>query len=57
MKIQSIEIEFPIEVELPEGFQQELNKLLDTVCKLYEKQNPTKVMCPLDKDQNQPRVG
>ena len=46
MKIRKIEIEFPLLVELPPGFEQALDRLVDTVCKKYEQENPTRVMWP-----------
>ena len=46
MKIRKIEIEFPLLVELPPGFEQALDRLVDTVCKKYEQENPMRVMWP-----------
>lgn len=46
MKIQAIEITFPVLVELPPGFEQTLSCLVGMVCKAYEKSNPTRTMWP-----------
>jgi len=45
-KTQKIEITFPVEVELPEGFCQALDSLVNMVCKKYQEQNPDRVMWP-----------
>ena len=44
--IKKIEIDFPVPVELSDGFQQSLDELLTTVCKKYEADNPKRVMWP-----------
>lgn len=46
MKIQAIEITFPVPVELPEGFEKTLSCFVGMVCKKYEKENPTRTMWP-----------
>ena len=46
MKINQIEIVFPVPVDFPEGFEQELSQLVDTVCKKYESENPDRLMWP-----------
>ena len=46
MKTQSIQIVFPVEVELPEGFTRALDGLIDMVCKKYQAENPDRVMWP-----------
>lgn len=43
-KISSIEINFPVEVEMPDGFDQALSALVGIICKEYQKQNPTRIM-------------
>lgn len=43
-KIQKIEITFPVEVELPDGFEQALSALVGIACEKYQKENPTRVM-------------
>lgn len=44
MKINKIEICFPVPVEPPDGFYHVLDALVDMICKKYEKENPTRVM-------------
>lgn len=44
MKVQKIEIDFPVPVELPDGFEQTLSSLIGMVCKAYQKVNPTRTM-------------
>lgn len=46
MKINRIEISFPVGIEFPAGFDQALDALVNMVCKAYEAQNPTRVMWP-----------
>lgn len=46
-KIKAIEIHFPCDVKLPEGWQQTLGSLIGMVCKSYEEENPTRIMWPL----------
>lgn len=41
-----IEISFPVPVEIPAGWDQALDALVNMVCKAYEAQNPTRVMWP-----------
>ncbi len=43
-KIKRIEISFPVEIELPDGFEQALSALVGIVCSQYQKENPTRVM-------------
>ena len=43
-KIQKIEITFPTEIELPDGFEQALSALVGIACEKYQKENPTRVM-------------
>lgn len=45
-KIVKIEISFPVGVDFPEGFEQELSQLIDGVCRKYETDNPDRVMWP-----------
>lgn len=46
MKINTIEISFPVSIDPPAGFFQALDGLLTILCKDYEKHNPTRVMWP-----------
>jgi len=41
-----IEIIFPVMVDFPDRFQQELDFLIGKVCKKYEADNPGRVMWP-----------
>jgi hypothetical protein len=41
-----IEINFPVGVELPDGFERELDALVDKACKHYERAHPDRVMWP-----------
>lgn len=41
---QRIEISFPVDVDLPDHWQQRLSQLLDDVCHDYEVDNPDRVM-------------
>lgn len=41
-----IEIVFPVPVNFPDGFEQKLSEIVDTVCKKYESENPDRVMWP-----------
>lgn len=43
-KIRKIEVDFPVEVDLPDGFIQDLDELLTKVCKLYKRQHPDRTM-------------
>lgn len=45
-KIVTIEISFPVPVELPEGWEQLLDSAVNLVCKHYEQANPTRIMWP-----------
>ncbi|MFB5646021.1 MAG: hypothetical protein ACE5R3_05415 [Nitrosopumilaceae archaeon] len=46
-KIRKIEIDFPVAVELPNGFGKKLFDLIGKdICDLYEKQNPSKSLWP-----------
>ena len=45
-KLRVIEIAFPVEVELPDGFESLLYAVVDLVCKKYEAANPLRVMWP-----------
>ena len=44
--IHKIQIDFPCEVDFPDGFERELDALINKVCKKYEKENPTRTMWP-----------
>lgn len=44
--IRSIEIIFPTLVELPDGFEQALNTLVNMVCLQYQRKHPDQVMWP-----------
>ena len=44
--IRKIEILFPCPVELPDGFEQELDALVDKVCKKFKVDNPEYAMWP-----------
>jgi len=44
MKLQKIEIDFPVPVNLPPGFEQVLSSVVGLVCRQYEKKNPERVM-------------
>ncbi len=46
VKITQIEIIFPVPVELPPGFVQALDRLVNMVCENYEAANPTRSMWP-----------
>jgi hypothetical protein len=46
MKIRRIEIDFPVPVELPPGWEQALDGLLCIVTKHYEQQRPYRRMWP-----------
>ena len=46
MKIKTVEISFPVEVELPLDFEEELNKIVYGVCELYKSKNPSRTMWP-----------
>lgn len=46
MKVRTIEIQFPCEVDTPEGWERALDALLDMVCKQYQKDHPFDVMWP-----------
>ena len=46
MSIRCIEISFPTEVELPDGFDRLLDAAVDMVCKAYERSHPDRVMWP-----------
>ena len=39
-----IEINFPFEVQFPDGWEQRLAELLDEVCRKYEAEHPDQVM-------------
>lgn len=45
-KIRRIEVSFPVEVELPLGWDRALDALVGMVCEAYEAANPTRVMWP-----------
>lgn len=45
-KLQSIEVTFPVPVELPDKWEQRLDQLVGEVCSLYEQQHPDRVMWP-----------
>ena len=45
-EIVRIEINFPVGVELPDGFERELDALVDKACKHYERAHPDRVMWP-----------
>jgi hypothetical protein len=42
--IKTIEITFPVPVELPLGFEHTLSCLISMVCELYQQNNPERVM-------------
>ena len=42
--IKSIEITFPVPVELPDGFEHVLSSLVSMICMKYERDNPERVM-------------
>lgn len=44
MGIRKIEINFPIEIELPPGWDQALDGLVTILCKSYEMQHPAQCM-------------
>lgn len=46
-KIQRIEIDFPVAIDLPDGWEQTLDGLISMICRQYEKENPDRVMRPL----------
>ena len=41
-----IEISFPIGVEITSEQQQELDKVISSICDVYNKQNPKRIMWP-----------
>lgn len=43
-KISSIEVTFPVPVELPPGWEQALSALVGMVCEHYEQQHPMRTM-------------
>jgi len=43
-KIKAIEINFPVGVNVPDGFYELLSSTVGLVCKQYEKENPDRVM-------------
>lgn len=45
-KIVKIEINFPVYVSLPVGFERILDSLISSVCEQYQMENPTRVMWP-----------
>ena len=45
-KITSIEITFPVPVELPDGWERALDALVGIVCGFYEREHPDRVMWP-----------
>jgi hypothetical protein len=46
MKVSTIEISFPVPVDVPDTFSRDLCALLDRICEDYQKANPTRVMWP-----------
>lgn len=46
-KIQKIQVNFPVPVELPPGFEHTLVCLIDMVCGAYEVANPGRTMWPI----------
>jgi len=44
--IRRIEIDFPCSVDVPDGFYQALDSLVNMVCKKYERENTGRVMWP-----------
>lgn len=44
--ISKIEIDFPVSVDLPRGWKQQLDTLVRKICDNYEQQNPGRVMWP-----------
>ena len=44
--VNRIQIDFPCDVEFPEGFERTLDALIGMVCEKYEKENPTRTMWP-----------
>ena len=46
MKIKKVEVDFPVPVELPLGWEQALDALVGMVCKQYEAEHPTQSMWP-----------
>lgn len=44
--ILKIEVSFPLGVEITSEQQQELTKVISSICDSYNKQNPTRVMWP-----------
>jgi hypothetical protein len=45
-KIHHIEINFPVPIEMPPGFEQALVGLVEIITKQYEKENPDRIMWP-----------
>ena len=45
-KINRIEISFPTEVALPDGFERALDALVGMVCEQYQREHPNEVMWP-----------
>lgn len=46
MKINKIEVVFPLQVEMSNNLQQELCEVIRKICKEYEKNNPGRAMWP-----------
>ena len=46
MPINKIIVDFPLPIELPEGFERALDGLINMICEKYRKENPDRVMWP-----------
>lgn len=44
VRVQKIEIDFPVPVDLASGFEQTIYSLVGMVCKAYQKDRPTRSM-------------
>lgn len=47
MKAQTLTIQFPVPVELPDDVQERLHQIALDTCAIYEKANPDRVMWPM----------
>lgn len=46
MKIRRVEVDFPVAVELPPGWEQALDALVNMICEQYETEHPMQTMWP-----------
>lgn len=48
MKIKKIEIQFPVDVEIPKDWDRRLHDMVREVCEQYKKENPERTMWPCE---------